>query len=334
VKKNELIQLINFFIDGKDIEALNLLEKIGKHFNQNGDIKIAEEIKKIVMNNRVMQYSSEISNSENIILSDDLKDNTQILINSINNGDRLINKIMFHGNPGTGKTLLAKKISKLLNRELINITYGGIVDSKLGETIKNLENIFKKYNGSNVILFFDELDGISINRLSNNDIGEMSRITTSLLTLLDSLDIRTLFIGATNLLSILDSALIRRMDMLFDFDSYTKNNLLDINKYYANFYQLDYAEKILSEIISDKNISIKPFEIKALYKEMLIRKNASYSIGKPINKFINNKMNFKTEKELDDYMINNKNYTLINLQTIFNNKYSKSTISTMRNKNE
>ena len=334
MKKNELIELINLFIEGKNDKALTLLEKIGKRFNQNGDISVSEEIKKIVMNNRIIEYSSNTSNDENIILSDELKDSTQILINSIKNKDRLINKIIFHGNPGTGKTLLARKISKLLNMELVNITYGSIVDSKLGETIKNLENIFKKYNGANVILFFDELDGISVNRTTNNDIGEMSRITTTLLTLLDSLDMRTLFIGATNLLNILDPALTRRIDILFDFDSYTINNLLDINKYYSNFYKLDQYQKNLSEIILDENIKIKPFEIKSLYKEMAIRNNASYSVGKPIYKFIFNKMNFKNENEITNYLISNKKYTLLNLQTIFNNKYSKSTISTMRNKNE
>lgn len=334
MKRSEFVEIIELLLQNNKSQSLVLLEKIANGFNKTGETDLGNKLTEIIMSHKSMSFCSNDNMGDELILSDDLKDNTQIFLSSVNKQSMLVNKVLFHGHPGTGKTLLASKIANLLNRKIISISYGSIVDSKLGESIKNLEAIFQKYNKTDVILFFDEIDGFSISRNSINDIGEMARITTTLLTLLDGLDPNTIFIASTNMLEVLDKALLRRMDLIFDFNTYTKKNLLEINNYYSDKYNCTYEKGIIKNIILDKKLTIYPYEIKTLYKEINIRKTASFTIYRVINNFMMKKLNFTNQEDLKSYLVNNINYNLISASAILNKKISKSSIANLRNKNE
>jgi hypothetical protein len=68
--------------------------------------------------------------------------------------------MLFAGPPGTGKTMAAEVIAAELGLDLYKIDLSTIVSKYIGETEKNLEQIFTEATNSNAILFFDEADAL------------------------------------------------------------------------------------------------------------------------------------------------------------------------------
>jgi SpoVK/Ycf46/Vps4 family AAA+-type ATPase len=69
-------------------------------------------------------------------------------------------KCLFHGPPGTGKTMAATLIGKLTHREVYRIDLSMVTSKYIGETEKNLSNIFEHASQGDWILFFDEADAL------------------------------------------------------------------------------------------------------------------------------------------------------------------------------
>ena len=73
-----------------------------------------------------------------------------------------INKFLFQGAPGTGKTEAVKQLARILNREIFMVDFSSVIDSKLGQTQKNLSMLFKEINQfaqpDKVIVLFDEIE--------------------------------------------------------------------------------------------------------------------------------------------------------------------------------
>ena len=114
------------------------------------------------------------------------------------------------------------------------VDFSAIVDSKLGQTQKNLAALFKEINSfvqpKNVIVLFDEIDAIALDRTNSNDLREMGRATTAILKGLDRMKEDVVLIATTNLFEHFDKALIRRFDLVIDFNRYTKEDLLLISE--------------------------------------------------------------------------------------------------------
>lgn len=67
---------------------------------------------------------------------------------------------LFDGPPGTGKTLTAELIAQRLGLELHQINVSRIVDKYIGETEKNLEQVFARIVPDRTLLLFDEADSL------------------------------------------------------------------------------------------------------------------------------------------------------------------------------
>lgn len=125
-------------------------------------------------------------------------------------------RILLHGAPGNGKTLLAEAFAKELGVPFLRLTYGGLIDSHLGQTSKNIDTLFSYASTAPCVVFADEFDGIGMARGDNKDVGEARRITNQLLIDLERLPSHTVFIAATNAEDLMDKALLRRFDFVVE----------------------------------------------------------------------------------------------------------------------
>ena len=71
---------------------------------------------------------------------------------------------LFHGLPGTGKTMAASIIATDLGMEIFQIDLSRIVDKYIGETEKNLARVFEEGSRAQAILLFDEADSLFARR--------------------------------------------------------------------------------------------------------------------------------------------------------------------------
>lgn len=130
----------------------------------------------------------------------------------------VINKMLLYGKTGCGKTMTAKAIAKKLDKKIIIVNLASIVSSKLGETAKNIEGLFKEVNYESAVLFFDEFDSLGqIRDYDNKDNSEMKRVVNAILQLIDHFPKKSILIAATNQIQMIDEALVRRFELKLEF---------------------------------------------------------------------------------------------------------------------
>ncbi|WP_310993839.1 AAA family ATPase [Aequorivita marina] len=145
------------------------------------------------------------------------------------------NKIFLFGHTGCGKTTTAKAIAHALGKKIITLNLGNIVSSRLGETAKNITDVFKKANRENAVLFLDEFDSIGkLRDHDDKDSSEMKRLVNTVIQLIDALPNDTLLIAATNHSKVIDTALLRRFQLKLEF-ILPNNEQLD--KYYSSLLE-------------------------------------------------------------------------------------------------
>lgn len=125
-------------------------------------------------------------------------------------------KILLYGPPGCGKTLGAERLAWNTGLPLVKVRFDAMISSYFGESAANLRRIFDSVKKSPCLLLLDECDFIAKSRNSTNDVGEIPRIVNTLLQLLEDYDAPGLLVAATNLDEMLDKALFRRFDDVFE----------------------------------------------------------------------------------------------------------------------
>ena len=127
-------------------------------------------------------------------------------------GLRPIDRLLFCGPPGCGKTLTAEVVANELGRPLAIVRVDSVVSSFLGETAANLRRVFDFIEATPTVALFDEFDALGKERDDSSEHGELHRVVNAVLQMLDEYDGRSLIIAATNHQSLLDSAIWRRFE--------------------------------------------------------------------------------------------------------------------------
>merc|ERR1711968_337824 len=147
--------------------------------------------------------------------------------------------VILYGEPGTGKTLLAKAVANQTPATFLRIVGSELIQKYLGEGPKLVREVFRvAEDHAPSIVFIDEIDAIGTKRYDSTSGGEreIQRTMLELLNQLDGFDERgdVKVIMATNRIDALDPALLRpgRIDRKIEFpmpDIKTKRHVFSIH---------------------------------------------------------------------------------------------------------
>ena len=141
-----------------------------------------------------------------------------------------LRKLLLLGPPGTGKTMTASALSGELGSPLFTIQLDGLITKYLGETAAKLRLVFEAIAETRGVYLFDEFDALGSQRGNGNDVGEIRRVLNSFLQFLEMDDSDSLIVGATNHVGLLDQALFRRFDAVFEYELPTPAIAADVMK--------------------------------------------------------------------------------------------------------
>lgn len=284
MKKKSVINLIKYYAEDNDAGFRNEAYEIAKDFDQTGDYQLAEYIMALMSNANT--FIPQMSENESAMLEKIENHGDSLWLPEVIMQDLLgivhavahnagINKFLFQGAPGTGKTEAVKQLARILEREIYMVDFSSIIDSKLGQTQKNIAALFKEINSfvhpEKVIVLFDEIDAIALDRTNTNDLREMGRATSAMLKSMDNMNEQIVLVATTNLYEYFDKALTRRFDSVIDFNRYTQDDLMEIaeeflNKFLSKFNFEKKDIRLFRKIMKLMTVLPYPGELKNIIK--------------------------------------------------------------------
>jgi hypothetical protein len=207
------------YYSGKLILSFDIVEKV--LFGANSQTKLSFDFAAKPISTRMNWHdlvlnsttSAEIDTIKNWVAHNETMTNEWKLKDKFKPGY----KALFYGPPGTGKTFTATLLGKHFNKEVYRIDLSQVVSKYIGETEKNLENIFQKAGNKNWILFFDEADALFGKRTSVSSAHDRyaNQETSYLLQRIEDFD--GLVILASNNKANIDPAFLRRFNAIIHF---------------------------------------------------------------------------------------------------------------------
>lgn len=260
----------------------DIIDEYKKYIQNNTIINSKEtELNKGLLEfNLLLAERSKISFSD-IIGLQYIKDRLSIYINIYNNPEyykkleiEIPRGILFVGQPGCGKTLLAKALATECNIPFINVNGSDIINKYVGSGASKIREIFdlaKSYGKA--IIYIDEIDSIGTKKSNSNDGGDKEH-TQTLNALLVEMDgfinnesNQILVIGSTNRnLDHLEPALVRRFEDKYYFDLPTYTDRKELFTYYAK--NIIFEETITPEYLAAKTIGYSSADVVTLLKNI------------------------------------------------------------------
>lgn len=291
MKKQNVLNLIKYHVEKNENAFRNEAINIARYFDSIGDEQLTEYIMSLMAESNL--YSPQSSDFEgefikqvniddltSLNLPSEIASDLKGIINAVNHNIG-INKFLFEGLPGSGKTEAVKHVTKLLSRKMYVVDFDKLIDSKLGQTNKNIKRLFDEINQlpnqNESVILFDEIDVIALDRINSNDVREMGRATSTILRELDrltDLNKEIVVIATTNLYSNFDKALLRRFDATINFNRYSKEDLIEVGEYYLSsiiksFKGLPKELRLFKKILGCADNLPYPGELKNIIKTSL-----------------------------------------------------------------
>ncbi|MGM9850022.1 MAG: AAA family ATPase [Bacilli bacterium] len=272
--RNNLIKYISFNKELPKIEEKKTLEEIFKDLNE---LVGLEKVKKVLYD--LVDVINLKEKAKNLTIKD------------------MNLHMVFLGNPGTGKTTIARIISNILynlgyikENKLIEVSSKDLVGQYVGQTApKTMDVINKSLNG---VLFIDEAYSLAVK-------GENSYNAEAIATLIQAMEnyrdkLVVIFAGYTKeMQDFLDSnsGIVSRIGYTLEFDDYTTEELIKIfnnfatkNGFIVNEEAIKYLEEVINENRNTKNFGNARF-VRNIYEKTVI-KHATNVKDKKQNKIL------------------------------------------------
>ena len=194
--------------------------------------------------------------------------------------------MVFTGNPGTGKTMMARMMARIYRSlgilskgQLVEVDRSGLVAGYVGQTAIKTQKVIQKALGG--VLFIDE--AYALNGKSENDFGQEA-IDTILKAMEDHRDDLVVIVaGYTDLMDRFihsNPGLESRFNRFLLFEDYTPDEMLDIFKMQCKkgCYQLsDGVEELVRDYITEENGDPETFGnargVRNIFEHILVAQN-------------------------------------------------------------
>ncbi len=293
VMKKKATSTINFFTLLPTIIILVYLRKLTKNMFSGtnfGKTKKTQDLK------------NKKTNFDSIAGLIEEKESLQDIIEYLKNpnkywekGARIVRGVLLSGDPGTGKTLLAKAVAGEANVPFYSIAAPDVVDKYVGVGAQRVRNLFKeaRQHKGPAIIFIDEIDAIGGKRGSRRSHKDDDNTLNQILVEMDGFNSEenVVVIAATNRAETLDAALLRpgRFDRHIKVGYPDKKARKAILKLHARGKSFDMD--VDWELISKKTTGFTGAHIENLINEALlisIKKDKNYATTEDLNQAITN----------------------------------------------
>ena len=179
--------------------------------------------------------------------------------------------ILLYGDPGTGKTLLAKAVASESDANFIAIKGPELLSKWVGESEKGVREVFRKARQTApTIIFFDEIDSIANARgMSEGSSNVTQSVVNQLLTEIDGMeDLQDVaIIAATNRPDIIDPGLMRpgRFDRHIKVDTPDEESRLKIFEVHTN--EMPLADNVKLSKLAKRTEGYVGADIEAVCRE-------------------------------------------------------------------
>lgn len=185
------------------------------------DVMTAEEKKEY--GHLIMPVDTNIS-IERVILSEENRKKIEQFKTEMENVEKIVqyglepmNRLLFYGASGTGKTYLSKALSNYMDYYMLYVDIAqALSDGSVSHAISDTFYLANKYE--RVLLMYDECDSIAFSRESGATSETSRRACNSIFQQLDQMKPSVVFISATNLRHKLDPAYMTRFNLQLEFN--------------------------------------------------------------------------------------------------------------------
>lgn len=289
MKKASIINLIKYHTEHKEAEFRTQAYEIAQELERTGDESLGQYIRELlaeVNTFEVRAVAEEISFEllqkqhivqEPLIVPKLVQVELRKIINATQAGIG-VNKFLFHGASGTGKTAIAKQLVDILKRDLYVVNFSTLLASDFAQTAHNVVQLFTEIKHRLIpersVVLLDGIENLLLPRGAAQDTHNLELVRDALVRCLKSLDSQVVLITTTNAYTALPQEVVRRFDLTVDFDCYTQGELIEIAMLIL-FYlleQVPHAERndrLLRKILALPDVLPNPQQLQKILREAI-----------------------------------------------------------------